>query len=297
MPTFDEARLAALVQDLVAPLLGRPADLLPFDAVKDVLRLKHVVDRGVREVPVSAIAGTLGREHDFTRGFLPRAEALRGRWLEVLQLAHGPRGFPPVELYQVGDAYFVVDGHHRVSVAKTMGSSRIEAWVKEFITPVPLEPDESIEQVVLKSGLADFLEATGLQPDRVGAFRTTVPNGYERMLEHISVHRYFLGVDRGAPVPWDDAVRSWREQFYEPIVARIRESGLADAAGDLTEADLYLAAMDQLHVLREQQGAEAVSPARAADDVADLTRAHAEEERPLRRLRRWLRGKRRRTPP
>lgn len=61
MSTFDEARLAAVAQDLLAGLLGRPSDLLAFDDVKEQLKLRHIVDRGVQEVPLDAIAGTLGR--------------------------------------------------------------------------------------------------------------------------------------------------------------------------------------------------------------------------------------------
>jgi len=111
---FDAARRAALVQDLLGVLKGRPVDLLPFDRVRAGLRLKHIVDRGLHDVPLERIVGTLGREREFNREFLPREEALRDRWEEVEELAEGPAGFPAVELYKVGDAYFVVDGHHRL---------------------------------------------------------------------------------------------------------------------------------------------------------------------------------------
>jgi len=82
------------------------------------------------------------REREFNRAFLPREEKLRERWEDLEELALGARGFPPVELYRVGDVDFVVDGHHRV---------------KEFVTDVPLDPGASIEDVILKEGLARFL--------------------------------------------------------------------------------------------------------------------------------------------
>lgn len=287
MATFDEARLTAIVQDLWSGLLRRPADLLPFDDVKEQLRLRHVVDRGMREVPLAAIAGTLGRERDFNRSFLPREDALRSRWLQVRRLVHGPQGFAPVELYQVGDTYFVVDGHHRVSVAHSEGVATIEARVKEFVTPVPLDPDESIEDVFEKRGLADFLETTGLVPEHDEEFRCTVPGGYERMLEHISVHRYYLGIDHGYPIAWGDAVLSWRDSFYRPITARIRAGGLLDDMPGCREADLYLLVMVELHVLREQRGADAVPPASAADHFAALQRQMTSSR--LDALKRWWR--------
>ena len=171
MSRFDAARRAALMQDLLRPLRGQPADLLPFDAVREGLRLGHLLDRGVMEVPLDQIVGSLGRERDFTREFLPRDEALRERWEELEELAVGTAGFPSVELYRVGEAYFVVDGHHRVSVARSLGAPAIEARVQEFLSPVTLSPDESLEEVLAKHNLAEFCEITGLAQDAPGRLR------------------------------------------------------------------------------------------------------------------------------
>ena len=142
MNGFDNARRIALMQDLLSHLLKRPADLLPFDQVRERLHLLRVVDRGVQDGPLERIVGTVQREREFNRAFLPREEKLRERWEDLEELALGARGFPPVELYRVGDVDFVVDGHHRV---------------KEFVTDVPLDPGASIEDVILKEGLARFL--------------------------------------------------------------------------------------------------------------------------------------------
>ena len=252
MTRFDAARRAAVMQDLLGVLSGRPLDLLPFDRVRSGLRLKHTVDRGNHDVPIERIVGTLGREREFNREFLPREEALRERWEEVEELAEGPAGFPAVELYQVGDAYFVVDGHHRVSVARSLNLPTIEAHVKEFLTPVPLGPGASIEEVVLASGFADFLEATGLVPAAREEFRVTEPNGYERLLEHITVHRYYRGIESGRGLTWGEAVASWYDTVYTPMIAAIRRSGVMAEFPGRTETDLYLFTMDHLHHLRKQ---------------------------------------------
>ncbi|MBZ5588822.1 MAG: hypothetical protein LAO05_09685 [Acidobacteriia bacterium] len=252
MTRFDAARRAAVMQDLLGVLTGRPVDLLPFDRVRSGLRLKHTVDRGHRDVPLELIVGTLGREREFNREFLPREEALRDRWEEVEELAEGPAGFPAVELYQVGDTYFVVDGHHRVSVARSLGVSTIEAHVKEFLTPVPIGPGASIEEVVLSSGFADFLEATGLVPAAPDEFRVSEPNGYERLLEHITVHRYYRGIESGRGSSWGEAVASWYDTVYTPIIAAIRRCGVMEGFPGRTETDLYLFTMDHVHHLRER---------------------------------------------
>lgn len=260
MTRFDAARRAALVQDLLGVLKGRPVDLLPFDRVRAGLRLKHIVDRGMHDVPLESIVGTLGREREFNREFLPRDEALRDRWEEVEELAEGPTGFPAVELYKVGEAYFVVDGHHRVSVARSLGVSTIEALVKEFLTPVPIAPDASIEEVLLQRGLADFLETTGLVPTAPDEFRVTEANGYERLLEHITVHRYYRGIESGRGQTWPEAVASWRDGVYRPMVEAIRRSGIMKEFPSRTETDLYLFTMDHLHHLRERYAPKPVAP-------------------------------------
>jgi hypothetical protein len=284
--TFDSARQAAVIEDLVGFLKGRPVDLLPFDQVREGLWLKHVVDRGLQEVPLDAIVGTLGRAREFTRAFLPRDDSLRSRWEQVRRMVEGPTGLPPVDLYKVGDAYFVVDGHHRVSVARSLGAARIEARVKEYLTPVSLSADESAEGVLLKRFLADLVEATGLGDEGAEEYRLTELGGYERLLEHIKTHRYFLGVELSREVGWGEAVASWRDTIFRPMIEIIRASDvLADFPGR-TEADLYLVVMDHLHFLRERRRPEPVEPEAALRHFRKLGR---ERGGWLERLGRWWR--------
>lgn len=289
MTEFDAARRAALMEELLGILTGRPVELLPFEEVKEELHLRRFVDRGVEEVPLDRIVGTVGREHDFTRAFLPRRESLRERWGRMTALAEGPEGFPPVELYRVGGVYFVVDGHHRVSVARRMGLDRIEARVREFLAPVALAPDESIEEVVLKGGRADFLEATGLEPEDPDAYRATALGAHERLLDHVKTHRYYLGIERGRPVDWKEAVASWRDAVYRPMIEAIGRSGILGEFPGRTETDLYLFTMDHLHYLRQRYG-RGVTAEEAVRDIRT-------EPGPIRRAGRWLRGRSRRKGP
>jgi len=254
MSVFDRARITALMADLFHILQGRPVDLRPFDEVRERLHLKQIVNRGIQEVPIDLIVGTVGREHDFNRAFLPREESLRQRCSEMKELAEGPVGFSPVELYKVHDVYFVVDGHHRVSVARSLGAPTIEANVKEFLSPIPLTSDTSIEDVILKSALADFLQTTGLVQEYPAQYETTIPNGYERLLDHISVHRYYRGIETKQDISWQDALISWRDTVYRPMIEAIRRSGILEQFPDKTETDLYLFVMDHLHHLRQSYG-------------------------------------------
>jgi hypothetical protein len=287
---FNAARRAGLMTDLMAFLGGRPTDLLPFETVRRELGLRHLVDRGMQEVPLDRIVGTLGRPGEFNRAFLPRDEALKERWDRLMDLAEGQRGFPPVELYKVGQAYFVVDGHHRVSVAKALGAPSIEAHVTEFLTPVPLEPGVSLEEVLLRSGLAAFLEATGLVPGTPDEYRVTVPDGYARLIDHIRVHGYYKGIEEGRDLPWREEVVSWRDHVHKPMIEIIRKSGILEEFPGRTETDLYLFVMDHLHSLRERYHNPAV-PAEAA--MEDFEQTRIPPKRP-RRVRGWWRGMRKR---
>jgi hypothetical protein len=288
---FDAAVRAALIQDLLAQVRGRPTDLLPFDVVRRRLPLRNLVDRGIQEVPVERIVGTVQREREFNRAFLPREESLRDRWQEIEDLAEGARGFPPVELYRVGDTYFVVDGHHRVSVARAMSAPTIEARVKEFTAPVAIPVDASIEDVVAQQGLADFLETTRLSPEKADEFRTTEANGYERLLDHINVHRHFRGINEQREIPWPEAVLSWRDAVYRPMIDRIDASGILEEFPGRTATDLYLFTMDHLHYLRQRYGDAAARPSRLLEHFRLSRRPKSS---PVETLRRWWNRIRRR---
>ncbi len=283
MSRFDAARRAALIRELLTPLRKEPRELLSFDEVRQQLRLRHLVDRGLRDVPLDQIVGSLGRADEFDREFLPKREALRERWEQIEDLAEGPVGFPPVELYKVGDAYFVVDGHHRVSVARSLEAPTIEARVQEFKTSVPLDHDDSPEEIARKQGLADFLEATGLEVTEKEDYRVTLPYSYQKLLEHICVHGYYRGIDLGREFGWQEAVASWRDTVFRPMLETIRRHDLMEAFSRRTETDLYLYVMDNLHYLRQQCGPAAPSPDQAVEDVK---RTRAERGSLLGRLKR-----------
>ena len=261
MTRFDAARRGALMQDLLRRARGRARwTCCRSTRCATGSRLKHIVDRGMQDVPLERIVGTLGREREFNRAFLPREEALRDRWEEVEELAEGPAGFPPSSCTRSARPTSWWTGTTASRSRSSMGVATIEARVKEFLTPVPISPDASIEDVLLQRGLADFLEATGLVPERPDEFRVTEADGYERLLEHITVHRYYRGIETGARA---DVARG------RGVVAR---HGLpADGGGhqakrrhggvsQRTETDLYLFIMDHLHHLRERYAPKPVEP-------------------------------------
>jgi nucleotide-binding universal stress UspA family protein len=179
-----------------------------------------------------------------------------------------PGGTPPIEVYQIGDVYFVLDGNHRVSVARHLGAATIQAYVTRFHTDVPLSPDVQPDDLILKAEYAEFLERTALLDLRPDAdLSTSVPGQHQVLEEHIDVHRYYMGIDEGRPIPYAEAVSHWYDAVYMPVVRAIREQDLLRDFPDRTEADLYLWLSIHRASLEDELEWE-VAPAVAARDLA-----------------------------
>lgn len=282
---FDRARTRAFVSDLLGILSGRREGLVPFEEVRQRLRLRNRAYQGLQDVPLDRIVGSLGRYQDFTREFLPRNSGVRQRWMNVLRWAESTVGLPPVELYKVGEAYFVKDGNHRVSVARAMGAPTIQAYVWEYETRVPITAALDVDELIRKQESLHFLERTGIDrlcPD--AQIDVTVPGGYRELEEHIDVHRYYRGLEAGREIPHEEAVLSWYDHVYMPVVQAIRRHDILEEFPGRTETDLYLWIMQHLHFLRERYG-DLVSPEAAALDLA--------ERYPASPMKRWLNQARR----
>ncbi len=111
--------------------------MLSFDDGKRELVADNRLYRGMRLVEVDGIVGSVGRWRDFDRSFLPARASMGDRWKRIDRAFQRGEDLPPVELYKIGDAYFVVDGHHRVSVASYHEVPTLEASVAEFHPKLP----------------------------------------------------------------------------------------------------------------------------------------------------------------
>jgi hypothetical protein len=202
---------------------------------------------GTRMVPLDQIVGSVGRYRDFTRSFLPRAGISPERWARIDAIMHSLEGYLPIELYKIGEVYFVRDGNHRVSVARANGLTHIEAYVTEIETDVDLTLDDfERDQWIIKIERAEFLKRTQLdelRPDNHVVL--TEPGRYRILLRHIIVHQYFRNLDlerAGSEqrLEWPAAVMSWYDNVYLPVVEAIRQHDLLADFPNRTEADLYL---------------------------------------------------------
>jgi hypothetical protein len=269
MADYGRARAKAFFNDLLAYIRGRPNDLISFEEVKEKLRIGGPIYRGVRPVPLAQVVGSLNRYRDFDRAFLPTQAHTAERWRSISRAFYEDVSLPPVVLYKVGDVYFVVDGNHRVSVAREQGQEFIDAEVRECEVRVPVTPDLQPEDLITLGERVEFLLRTGLDRLRPDAdIQLTTLGGYHRMLEHIAVHRYFMGLDWKRDIGEEEAVVHWYDTVYLPIVQVICESGILASFPGKTEADLYLWVIDHQHYLAQQRD-QLAPPVEAAQEFLE----------------------------
>jgi hypothetical protein len=249
---FERAYRRGFWRKLGSWLTGQSNELLPFDAVRERIPIRGQHYLGLQQVRIEQIVGSLGRYRDFDRAFLPRQDRTRGRWVSIDSAHYEDTILPPVDLFKVGEIYFVRDGNHRVSVARERGQEFMDAFVIEIDVPVSMTTELELDDLELKADLANFLEQTRIDKIRPGSqIELTLPGEYERLLEHINVHRWYLGENRGSEVPFEDAVASWFDTVYTPMVDLIDEHQLLADFPDRTPADLYLWIIEYEWFLRE----------------------------------------------
>ncbi|RIH88400.1 hypothetical protein Mlute_00661 [Meiothermus luteus] len=282
-----------LLHDILRRLQGKPNDLLPYSLVS-ALRPRGEAYKGLQTIEVDKIIGSVDRYGDFDAEFLPKEPHTLDRWARLRQAQLQGVEFPPIEVYKVGEAYFVKDGNHRTALAKALGQRYIDAYVIELDVPVELDPKDTPRDVILKGEYAQFLEKTRLSQLRPGhepilfskpGRYFSKPGRYDVLLDHIRTHQYFMGLDQKRSVSWEEAVTDWYDNLYLPTVLQIRENGVLRDFPGRTEADLYLWISDHRYFLSQALGHD-IGPAEAARSAR--LQAHRS---PLDRLWEWLSSK------
>jgi nucleotide-binding universal stress UspA family protein len=238
---FQRARQRGTLESIVALLTGRSDRLLSYHQVSEQLHAGPATELGLQQIPLDAIVGSVGRYGDFTRSFLPRRESGQERWARVRAAFGRVEDIPPISVFQIGNSYFVLDGNHRVSVARSLDATHIAAHVTKVESRVPLSPDANQDELIIQAQYAAFLEETGLDELRPGTDLTvTAPGPYRVLREQIHQYQQWLRQEQGGPVPFDDAVTGWYDDFYLPVVEVIRRRGILRHFPGRTETDLYV---------------------------------------------------------
>ncbi len=267
---FSRARRKAFLRRVGAYLRRDPASnqLLSFDEVKSTLGAVQQVNIGMHEVAVDKIVGSVGRHRDFDRAFLPSKGDIGERWKRIDQMMHKAQDLPPVSLFKIGDAYFVNDGNHRVSVARQQGMKSIEAEVVELRSRVPIDSALNARSLLHKLEHRHLLERLPL--DRVLPeiqVRFSDIADYRRLATYVEAHGFRLSQLWRRYVSPEEVLRDWYEFSYRPISDMIQEDKVLEAFKGRTELDLYLWIVYNRERLALESRNERVSTAASKEDL------------------------------
>lgn len=240
-------------------MLNRPVGLLSFDDIREQLHLNEQVYRGLKDIPVENIVGSVGRYRDFTSNFLPRKADMVHRWSNVYAHMNNMTGLPPIDVYKVDDVYFVRDGNHRVSIARATGMPTIEAYVTELRTPIHLSADMTPKDLSAAAAYGTFLDKTKLDINRPKqeAIQLSEADRYNDLLDHIRLMQQVMEHQRGYGVALERAAMRWYDTIYTPVVELIRKYNVLDKFPKRTEADLYVWISEHLKHLIDRYGEDA----------------------------------------
>ncbi len=256
---FWRERSKANRQDFFARLRGKSDDLLPFEKLTPILQAyQQIPGREPEMIPLDKIVGSVGRYRDFTRDFRPRVHVSPERWVQVYRAMTSLEGVPPVEVFRLGEVYFVADGNHRVSAARAGGFDRIAAYVTDIPVDPGLEPGDTLDRAIIRAERARFLAETHLEErfSNVDDIGFTRPGGYLKLLEHIQAHRYFMGLDHPGigEISFAEAAADWYTRVFQPIISAIERCNLLQQFPDSTAADLYVWVSGRILQAAEQYG-------------------------------------------
>jgi len=211
--------------------------MLPFDEVVKALGNQGEEYVGLETIPLDAVVGSVDRSREFDRGFRPTSNRARARWQRIDEAQRRGESMPPIDVYKVGDLYFVADGHHRVSVARALGYDVIDANVTEIRTRIPATGLWVRGDIVTKDYERIFHQRVPLPPDWAARIQVTDPWNYAEIAENVEAWGFRLIQEEGRFATREEVARRWFEQEYAPVVEMMKE---ADLIGSGTEAEAYM---------------------------------------------------------
>lgn len=237
---FLRARRRAGLAALAARLRGEPDDvrqILPYEEVIEALGFVSEQSAGRAVVSLSDIVGTVDRGREFDRRFRPTSGRVRTRWEHIATAMRRGEAMPPVDLLRIGEIHFVRDGHHRVSVARALGRTDIDAYVTEVITRVGAQHTITYADLPKKSLEREFFDRVPLPEHTRQEVRLTDPWDYAVLAQGVEAWGFRLAQDRGEPISRRENAYLWLQNEYRPVVEMLRQ---ADLIGSRTDAEAYM---------------------------------------------------------
>jgi ParB/Sulfiredoxin domain len=237
---FLRARRRQVLARLAQRLRREPDDVnlvLPFDEVIAALGRAGERRLGLRTIPLDRVVGSVDSTRDFDRHFRPTSGRVRERWERLALAQRRGESIPPIDVYQVGDMYFVVDGHHRVSIAIATGQKTIDAYVTEIRTAVPAKGIQRRSDLLFKSYERLFMSRVKLPAAAYAKITVTDPWSYAELSETVEAWGFRLMQHEHKFCDRAEVSRRWYADEFVPVVRMLRA---ADLIGSNTDAEAYL---------------------------------------------------------
>jgi hypothetical protein len=226
------------------------SETLSFNDVVDALGRRGEHDRGLQVIPLDRIVGSVDKVRDFDRRFRPTSDRSRQRWERLAEKSRMGEYLPPIDVYQLGNLYFVRDGHHRVSVARAQGATDIDAHVVQIDTVVDTEGIGGPRDLEGKNWGLRFLQRVPLTGERRAEINCTDPTDYHRLAEMIEAWACRLMQREHDWFDKETMARRWFDEEYKPVVALIDEAGVRGEHE--TGADAYIrVSKERYRLIRE----------------------------------------------
>jgi hypothetical protein len=229
------------VMSRLAQWLRRSPDdvniMLPFDEVVTALGRTGERRLGLQVIQLDSIVGTVDRSREFDRRFRPTSGQVRERWQRLALAQRRGESVPPIEVYRIGDMHFVVDGHHRVSVAHALGLKAIDAYVTEVTTRLSPDGVRYRGDLLMKDYRRIFLDRVPLTGEARRAISLDDPWEYAELAEAIEAWGFRLMQDEGRFLDRGQIAQRWHDEEFLPVVRMLRQAGLIETE---SEAHSYL---------------------------------------------------------
>ena len=241
---FSKARNKALFNEIQHFLTPEEVSLISLNDVKQLLKPTAETYVGMKVIPIDKVVGSEGRYNDFDNHFFPKSSHLRNRWQHVDEAAIKDIILPPIKVYEILGLYFVRDGNHRVSVAKSRGTEFIDAEVVSLQSEIKLNKPEnmpdSIKQIIYYEKRVFYSETNFGDITDYWCLDFTRTGRYDVIYNHILTHKYYLNQGKDEEVSMEDAILSWFNTVYLPIVTSVRKCHILHKFPKRTLADMYV---------------------------------------------------------
>jgi hypothetical protein len=246
---FNRARRHRILRRAAARLRGEPSDLsviLPFEEVVEALGYRGERRVGLQTVELDSIVGSVDRTGEFDRTFQPTSSRVRPRFERIAEAVRKGESMPPIDVYRIGELHFVKDGHHRVAVARALGWKDIDAYVTEVETEVGTDRQIRLSDLPLKGHERLFFERVPLPPAARERITPSNRSAYACLAEGVEAWGFRVMQGRQEFMTREEVAETWFREEYEPVVAMLREAGVATSGN---ETDAYMAVVTLRYLL------------------------------------------------